>query len=70
MNTAITITTIICATIIFFFTIGFLNARENRSVKKKELEIRQLEIAAKLPEEVANLLTEAKKYGESNNNDN
>lgn len=69
MNTAIIITTIICSTLAFFFILGFLNAKENRSVRKKELEIKQMEVTSQLPEEFIELFIGGTK-NESNHNDN
>ena len=69
MNTAIIITLIICTTIAFFFTLGFLNAKENRSVRKKELEIKQMEVTSQMPKEIMELFIGGKKNESKNNDD-
>lgn len=56
MNTAITITAIICTTLIFFGTLMFLSAREERELKKKELDIRKVEAAKDIPKELINYI--------------
>ena len=69
MNTAIIITAIICVTLAFFFTLGFLNAKENRSVRKKELEIKQMEVTSHLPKELVELFIGGMKNESNHNND-
>lgn len=69
MNTAITITAIICTTLIFFGTLMFLSTREERELKKKELEIKKVDAAKDIPKELINYIMTngGNKNGESNN---
>lgn len=56
MNTTITITAIICTTLIFFGTLMFLSAREERELKKREVEIKKVEAAKDIPKELINYI--------------
>lgn len=69
MNTAITITAIVCTTLIFFATLMFLSAREERELKKKELEIKKVDAAKDIPKELINyIMTNGGNKNESENN--
>ena len=70
MNTAITITAIICATLIFFATLMFLAGKEERELKKKELEIKKVETAKDIPKELINYITANGGKKNESNHDN
>lgn len=69
MNTAITITAIICTTLVFFGTLMFLAGREERELKKKELEVKKVEAAKDIPKELINyIMANGGNKNESKNN--
>ena len=77
MNTAVTITAIICTALIFFATLMFLSGREEREfrkneliIKSKELDIKNIEIMKDMPTDLVKLVIAAggKNNEQSENN--